>query len=66
MGLLGLWMVAAALFASALVFGWVTITAQPMAEHLHRRSRPRTQDTLVRQACANLDDEYRNCSSADP
>lgn len=59
MELLGLWAVAGTLLLSALVFGWVTIATHPRATHLERRSRSRRQEDLVRLACADLDEEYR-------
>ena len=57
--LLGMWLLAALLLTSAVVFGWVTIKAQVLATAVERRSRPDRQDDLVRRACADLDAEYR-------
>ena len=59
MEILGLWTVVGAMLLSALVFGYVTITTHPWATNLERRSRPQRQEDVVRQACVNLDDEYR-------
>ncbi len=59
MGLLGLWMVAGLLLASAVAFSWVTITTRPLAADLARRGEPRRHDDLVRRASAHLDEEYR-------
>jgi len=59
MGLMALWLVAGILLASAIVFGWVTIATRPMATDLARRSRSAEHEDLVRRACADLDDEYR-------
>jgi hypothetical protein len=59
MELLGLWAVAGTLLLSAVVFGWVTISARPMATDLERRGRQGRHEDLVRRACADLDDEYR-------
>lgn len=59
MGLVGLWLVVGTMLASAVVFGWVTIRTRPMATGLVRRSRPEGDEELVRRACANLDEEYR-------
>jgi predicted negative regulator of RcsB-dependent stress response len=59
MGLVGLWLVAGVLVASAVIFGWVTFKTRPMAVGLARRSRPRSHEDVVRQACADLDAEYR-------
>lgn len=59
MELLGLWAVAGTLLLSALVFAWVTIATHPRASHLERRRRSRRQEDLVRLACADLDEEYR-------
>lgn len=50
---------ASLLVLTALVFGWVTIATHPMADQLERRRHPHRDDDLVRRACANLDDEYR-------
>ncbi len=47
------------MLASAVVFGWVTIMTRPMATRLARRSQPERYEELVRQACADLDEEYR-------
>jgi hypothetical protein len=59
MELLALWTVAGAMLLSAVVFGWVTITTHPMASALEQRRRPHRNEDLVRQACVNIDDEYR-------
>ncbi len=59
MEVLGLWLVAGTLLLSALVFGWVTIRTHPMANDLERRSGRKRHEELVRRACADIDDEYR-------
>jgi hypothetical protein len=59
MEILGLWAVAVAMLLSAVVFGWVTITSHPMASALERRSRPQRHEDLVRRACVDIDEEYR-------
>lgn len=50
---------ACAMLLSAVIFGWVTIKTRPMATDLARRSRPEPYEDLVRRACADLDEEYR-------
>jgi hypothetical protein len=59
MQLLGLWAVAGLLVLSAVIFGWVTITARPRATEVERRVGRRRHEDLVRRACADLDSEYR-------
>ncbi len=59
MGLIGLWAMAIALLVSAVVFGWVTISTHPIGSRLTHRGRQIRRDELVRRACADLDDEYR-------
>lgn len=59
MELLGLWLVAGVLLLSAVIFGWVTITTRPRATHVERRGRQARHEDLIRRACADLDDEYR-------
>jgi len=60
-------LVAGILAASAVIFGWVTITTRPGATGLARRrqrAEQDEQDDLVRRACADLDDEYRRLLSS--
>lgn len=59
LGLVGLWLAAAAMVASAVVFGWVMMTTRPAAVALAHRSRRHHDEDLVRRACADLDAEYR-------
>jgi hypothetical protein len=56
---LGLWAVAVTMLLTAVVFGWVTIKARPMAVNVERLSRQARHEDVVRRACAGLDDEYR-------
>ena len=55
----GMWLLAALLLGSAVVFGWVAIKTQVLAGAIARRTRRDTHEELVRRACADLDDEYR-------
>lgn len=57
--LLGMWLLAALLLGSAVVFGWVTVKTQVLAGAVERRGRLNQQEDLVRRACADLDGEYR-------
>ncbi|HEY5821335.1 MAG TPA: hypothetical protein VIT20_05135 [Propionibacteriaceae bacterium] len=60
MGFLGLWMVAGVMLLSAVLLGWAMVKANPFVGKLIRRSRERRhRRNLVRVACADLDDEYR-------
>lgn len=56
---LAMWLLAAVLLGSAVVYGWVAIKTQVLAGAIERRSRRHTHEELVRRACADLDDEYR-------
>ncbi len=59
MGVIGLGLMAGTLVMSAVVFGWVTVLAHPRAAQVAPRSRDQQHDDLVRLACRDLDDEYR-------
>lgn len=57
--LLALWLLAALLLGGAVVYGWVALKTQVLAGAVERRSRLNQHEELVRRACADLDDEYR-------
>lgn len=54
-----MWVLAALLLGSAVVYGWVALKAQVLSGAIGRRGRRVSQEDLVRRACADLDDEYR-------
>lgn len=64
MGLIGLWLIAVlGLVASVGLFVAVAVATHPRTETVDRLTRVQQHDEIVRQACADLDTEYRELLS---